>query len=138
MSPPELLIHLIILATASGALSMWMYKIFSPQERMTAVALQLKETQRRLLAYDGEFAGAQPLILESLKLSLLRLGMVLIPSLLAAAPILAVLTWGMAPYDRTGIPAPVGWEWLGSGEFAFLLLATVSAIAIKMIFRVKC
>jgi hypothetical protein len=137
MSQPLLLIPLILLASVTGALSMWLYKVCSPQQRLAEVVVRIKETQRQLLAYDGEFAGAQPLILDSLKLSLQRLGMVLFPSAMAAAPVIAMLTRGMGMFEglhATGVePA-----WYATTECLFLLVATVSAFVVKFVFRVQC
>lgn len=138
MSTAIAITQLVVLAAASGALSMWLYKLCSPQERLAEVVVRIKETQRRLMAYDGEFAGAQPLIVDNLKLSLQRLGMVLFPSAMAAAPILAVLTWGMAGYQGLTLSSINPQAWYATPEFLFLVVATLSALAVKFIFRIKC
>ena len=133
-----LMAQFTVLSLAAGALSMWLYKLCSPQQRLSDVVAELKDVQRQLITYDGEFAGAQPLILASLKLSLLRLAMVIIPSVLAAIPILGVLTWGLSGFHDFVRIAALDWGWANSAEVLFVLIATLSAIAVKVVFRVQC
>lgn len=121
---------------AAGILSMWLYKVCSPQARLGAVVEQLRQSQARLASYDGDMSGAGVLVRDTLKLSLQRLGLVLGPSLLAAAPMvamLAVLDHATLDWFETSLSP----SWLWTPQGVFLLAATVSAIATKVVTKAK-
>ncbi|MFG0295934.1 MAG: hypothetical protein ACF8PG_08505, partial [Maioricimonas sp. JB045] len=119
----------------TGALSMWLYRLTSPQERLVQVVAQLKETQRQVAAYDGEFDGAWPLIRESLRLSFVRLGMVIGPTLAAGIPVIAAMMWIDATFPDAQV-LPFGPLWLQSAQAAFLIVVSLSALAVKAVFRI--
>ncbi|MCA9029911.1 MAG: hypothetical protein KDA69_03525 [Planctomycetaceae bacterium] len=138
MSSPLLMVQLIVLSTATGALSMWLYKLCSYQERLKSTVAELSDVQSKMMSYDGEFEGAQALMRESLKLSFLRLALVVVPSLMAAAPIIAVLTWGLGGFHDVVQISALNWGWASASEVLFLIVASLSALAVKAVFRIQC
>lgn len=121
---------------AAGVLSMWLYTVCSPQGRLSLVVAQLKESQAKLAGYDGNIGGAGALMQQTLKLSLQRLGLVLGPSLLAAAPMVALLAvLDHAQLDWFEPSISPAWLWTPQG--VFLLLATVSAVVTKVVLKAK-
>jgi hypothetical protein len=125
-----------VVGLGAGILSMWLYKVCSPQARLNDVVKQLKQSQARLASYDGDMSGAGVLMRATLKLSLQRLGLVLAPSLLAAAPMVAIL----AVLDHVALDwseATLSPDWLWTPQGVFLLAATVSALAAKILLHVK-
>ncbi|QDU41490.1 hypothetical protein Mal4_58580 [Maioricimonas rarisocia] len=142
MSAPTLLalagqpaLPVLLCAAVTGVLSMWLYKITSPQARLAEVVSQLKETQRQVAAYDGEFDGAWPLIRESLRLSFVRLGMVIGPTLAAGIPVIAAMLWIDMTFPDARV-LPFGPLWLRSAEAAFLVVVSLSALTVKAVFRI--
>src|SRR3546814_11655026 len=56
--------RLILWGIAAAILSMVLYKALSSQERIAVTKAKAAEARRTLDGYDGEFAGAWPLIRE--------------------------------------------------------------------------
>ncbi|MEE4378251.1 MAG: hypothetical protein V2J55_12185 [Candidatus Competibacteraceae bacterium] len=86
-------IRLIIWALFGGGLSMALYRWFSKQDRLAELKPKIKQAQRQLANFDGEFSELRSLIRENLRLSWQRLGLVAGPALLAALPLLFLLVW---------------------------------------------
>lgn len=125
-----------ICGIAAGVLSMWLYTVCSPQGRLSLVVDQLKQSQARLASYEGDFGGAGVLMRETLKLSLQRLGLVIGPSLLAALPMVAMLTvLDHAHLEWFSTTLAPSWLWTPQG--VFLLLGTVSALVTKVVLKAK-
>jgi hypothetical protein len=79
---------------------MGLYWLFSAQGKIQGVKRQVRESQRALLAYDGEFQGAVALSGRLLSHSLRHLGWVLWPALLASLPVLSVIVWLNTAYGH--------------------------------------
>ncbi|MEO0424861.1 MAG: hypothetical protein AAF184_21170 [Pseudomonadota bacterium] len=76
-----------------GALSIGTYALVSPQRRLRVIGRLATRSQRRLNAYEGDFASAWPLLGGHLRLALARLGWVLGPTVLAALPVIFLYAW---------------------------------------------
>ena len=126
---------IVLCAAASGVLSMWLYKVTSPQARLADVVSRLKQTQQQVIALDGEFDEAWPLIVESLQLSMKRLGMVIGPTLAAGLPVIAAMIWMDATYPEVEV-LPFGPHWMRSAEAAFLVVVSLSALSVKRLLRI--
>jgi hypothetical protein len=82
-----------IWAAAGAILSMELYRVLSPQQRIGRIKQEASAAQGQLSDYDGELEGAWPLIKNMLGLSLRRVGIVIPATLAAAYPVLALLAW---------------------------------------------
>ena len=67
---------------------MGIYYWVSPREKLLHVTGQAKEIARQLRAYDGDYAGAQVLLKQNLKLSLQRVWLTLGPTVAAGLPVI--------------------------------------------------
>ena len=77
----------------SGYAGMWIYRRFSPQQRIAEVRTLLTGVQKQLASYDGEFSGLLPLIRKQFSLAMRQLRLTTAAALLAALPILLMLPW---------------------------------------------
>ncbi len=81
----------VVWSALAGAVSMYLYQLLSPQHKLKAVQDEIGEAQKAMNDYDGELAGMWPLIGTTLSLSLKRVRMSLIPSLLAGLPMILLI-----------------------------------------------
>ena len=87
-------------AVLGGIVCLELYRIVSPQERISRIKRDAKAAQEELAAYDGEMEGAWPLMKSMLGLSLKRVGIVIPATLLAAYPVIALLVWMSSAYGH--------------------------------------
>lgn len=106
------------LGLAAGAASMAIYGRYSPQERLRELDTEIADLQRRLAAYDGEFAGAMALTRQNLALALRRLGLALVPAVASSVPVLALL--------------PL----VGESYLAYFAAVATAALAVKFLWKV--
>jgi hypothetical protein len=129
-------VRLLVWGAATGALSMGLYALLSPQRRLAELKEQVRAVRVQLNGYDGEFAGAMPLLRRQITLSLRHLGLTIGPALVAAAPMLAVLAWAAGRFAGVTLIAGAH-RWLGGWEAPFLASALVSSVAVKVGFRIQ-
>lgn len=89
--PP--LLRLGLWAAVAALASIELYRLLSPQRRISRVAEELRESQAVLAGFDGEFREAVPLMGRVLKASGRRLALVFPAAIAASLPILALLVW---------------------------------------------
>ena len=89
----------------SGYAGMWIYRRFSPQQRIAEVRTMLADVQKQLASYDGEFSGLLPLIRKQFSLAMRQLRLTTAAALLAALPILLMLPWISNTFSERN-PAP--------------------------------
>jgi hypothetical protein len=94
--------RLILWGLATGAAAMAVYRLASDQERIRAQQARVKATRTALLA-AGPDASVLELSLANLRTSFRLLGMVILPGLISALPVLLVLLWLAGAY---GFRAP--------------------------------
>lgn len=101
--PP--LARLVAWGLLAGVASMLLYRLISPQGKIAAAKAAAIAARRRLNAYQGDFAGARPLMAAQLRTAFRHLGLVLAPSVLSSLPALCLLVWldNTYAYD---FPAP--------------------------------
>jgi len=87
-------------AVIGGVVCLELYRVISPQERITRIKRDARTAQEELAAYDGEMEGAWPLMKSMLGLSLKRVGIVIPATLLAAYPVIALLVWMSSAYGH--------------------------------------
>lgn len=89
----------------AGLISMWLYRMISPQARIAQGKHDLAETREALNAFDGDFPEAAPIIRRMLRLSLAQVRMATLPAMVASLPVLALLAWMSTAYGYTFPPA---------------------------------
>src|SRR5262249_28056532 len=95
--PPSL--ALVAWGLVSGLVSTWLYSAFSKQDRIAKAETEAEEARKALLAYDGDFDGALPLMMRSLRLSMRHLGLTAGPAFAAGIPLLFLFVWLDNAYD---------------------------------------
>lgn len=96
--------RLVIWAALAGCLSILLYGFLSPQRRITEAKAKALAARWALLAYDGDFAGAGPLMVASLKAALRQLGLVVPATLVSALPVVSLLFWIETVYGHSFPP----------------------------------
>lgn len=89
--PPAL--RLVIWAAVAATLSMWLYKLLSPQRKLMETEAAALAARRELNAFDGDFDDAWPLMARVFRTAGSRLWLALPPALLASIPIIALIVW---------------------------------------------
>lgn len=92
--------RLLLWSIVAALLAMELYRLLSPQKRISAIKVEFREAQRSLNDYDGPFDGAWPLISRVLGLALRRVWLVLPATLAASLPLLMVIVWLDASYGH--------------------------------------
>ena len=85
--------RLLLWALAAAGLSMWLYKLLSPQKRLAASEAEALAARRELNAFDGEMDEAWPMIARMFRAAGSRLWLALPPALAASLPIIALIVW---------------------------------------------
>ncbi len=93
------LVRLCLWGLLGGGLSMLIYHLLSPQDRLAQVKGDAAQALKALAGYDGPFEGLWPLLKNSIGLSLKQIGLALGPTLVASLPVLFVLVWVSNTYD---------------------------------------
>lgn len=93
-------LRLTVWAALGAALSMVLYRLISPQRRIAALSAEAQTLRRALNDYDGEFAGAWPLIRSNLGVAGRRLLLVTPPAVIASLPLIAMIVWIAGAYGH--------------------------------------
>lgn len=99
--------RLLVWAAIGAVLSMEVYRLLSPQKRIAGLRQQVRDAQRRMAEFDGEFAEAWPHIRRTLGLALRRVGLVVPATLISALPLLVIIVWLDGRYGGTYPPPGV-------------------------------
>ena len=100
--PPAILI--VLWGVVGAVVGVELYRLFSPQQRLTVLKTELRSAQEQLSGYDGELAGAWPIMGRLLRLAFSRLALVLPAAILSSLPLLALIVWLDTVYGRS-LPA---------------------------------
>lgn len=83
-----------------GTFTMLVYGWLSPQDRIGAIKEEVEEARREMQEYTGtEFGPVWKMAKRSLSLSFKQLKVMLVPTLIAGVPIIAVLIWMEESYS---------------------------------------
>jgi len=151
------LIRVVLWGALMSVVTMLLYRLLSPQEKLARLRAETGESRRKLAEFDGELEGLWPLVGESLALSLRQIGTIFVPALIASLPVVSCLVWldsefgyrAPAPGDTlavqvspateplyaqpaallTGGPTDRQLTWPASGEQVALLDRTASSLA---------
>jgi len=91
-------LRLVVWGLVAAVISMGLYWLFSPQDKLTDVKIRALKARQDLNAHDGDFDEAWPLMRSMLGLSFRQLGMTTMPALLASIPVLALIVWLSTAY----------------------------------------
>ena len=97
--------RLVLWGVAAAVVSMLLYRAISPQGRISRAKAEAVQARRALDGYDGEFAGAWPLMRRSMGLAMRQFGLVLWPAVAASLPILCLIVWLSTAYGHA-FPRP--------------------------------
>jgi hypothetical protein len=97
--PPVVLI--VLWGVVGGVVGVELYRLLSPQQRLTILKTDLRSAQERLSGYDGDLAGAWPLMGRLLRLAFGRFALVLPAAILSSLPVLALIVWLDTVYSRS-------------------------------------
>lgn len=90
--------RLVLWGVLAGLLSMWLYRLISPQQRIVRAREELAEARLELAEYDGEFSGAWPLMAHLLRVAGAQVGRTAWPAIVASLPLLCLLLWLSTAY----------------------------------------
>jgi hypothetical protein len=123
--------RLILYGLLVGILAMLIYRWISPQKKLAALKVQIVEARRAMRSYTGTDAREMlRLSGRSIAPALRQLLLVLVPTLIAAAPVLLIMYWlGSAYADR--VVWSIGPEWLQTWHAPFMIALTVAALGMK-------
>ena len=96
--------RLIIWALVGAVVSMELYKLLSPQARISELRTELETAQHEVSTFDGEFTEAWPLIRRMLSLAFRRIGVILPGTVIASLPALALIVWLDTAYGHAFPP----------------------------------
>jgi hypothetical protein len=85
--------RVIVWGGLMAVLTMFLYRLISPQKRLAVLRSASADSRQRLAAFDGELEGLWPLVRESFGLSLRQIATILGPGLVASLPLVACLVW---------------------------------------------
>ncbi|WP_299391031.1 hypothetical protein [Pelagibius sp.] len=92
--------RLAVWGLVAASLSMALYAVLSPQQRLREGKAAAAEARFALEAYEGQLKDAMPLIVQVQKRALAQLGLVLGPAVLASLPILFMIVWLSGAYGH--------------------------------------
>jgi hypothetical protein len=98
-------LRLVAWGVAGGAVSMWLYRLLSPQRKIAEIKAAALDARKAMIRHDGDFADVGALARRSLGLSLHHLLLTLVPVLAASLPVLALMVW-LSNHHGHALPAP--------------------------------
>lgn len=103
--------RLVFWSLLAAASTMALYWWLSPQAKIGESKRRLQQAKAALDRYEGDIAGARPLMREMLRQALRQIGLVLGPTLAAGLPVLCILVWASTSfghrYPEPGEPVAV-------------------------------
>jgi len=101
---PDIL-RLTLWSIIAGAMSMGLYALVSPQNRISEVKAAQKQSQKLLAEIDESFAELMAAAKQTLGLSFKHLGLVLGPALVSAIPLVCIMAWSSSNFGYA-FPSP--------------------------------
>jgi len=92
-------LRLIFWGLISALLGVWVFKLTCRFERLAAIKQQLADAQQIMIDHDGEFSELMPLAWKTIKLSLNRLRITVLPAMLSVLAVMFVLVFLSNRYD---------------------------------------
>jgi hypothetical protein len=85
--------RLVLWSVVGGVLTMALYWLLSPQQRLGETKRRLAASKAALDAFDGEFKDAFPLMRTMFGNALRQIGLVFGPAVVAMVPVLCLIAW---------------------------------------------
>lgn len=123
-------------AIASSVVSMYLYALLAPQQRLSELKERQKTSRRALMKFDGELDEARALIAENLSVSFRLIGLCLAPVLVATLPIIWIIYGLYGCYSESITIIPFGPAWMRGFDMYYLLVLIVVSVFIKIRFRI--
>jgi predicted AlkP superfamily phosphohydrolase/phosphomutase len=95
---PDLL-RIALWSVLAGFLSMLVYKWTSNQKRLANLKKQAIEIQGRLKGFEGEMDELWPILRRNMSVAWQRLGLGLLPAVIASVPVVFILAWMSNAFD---------------------------------------
>ncbi len=133
MLPP--MVRALLWGVLIAVVSMGIYVLVAPQEKLRSLKAEQKENKAKLKAYDGDFEGMSALLKKDVAYSLKLVVISIVPFIVSLAPAVLLMYGLDILYAQTEFPT-VGAEWTGTYEFWFLLSAIVVSLFIKIKFKI--
>jgi hypothetical protein len=128
--------RIVVWGLLAGAVSMWLYRLTSPQAKLEELGGRAADARRALNAHQGNFSDALVLMRTSCQLSLERLKVALVPSLLSGLPVVLLLI-GLQTRFAKYTWTTAGPDWWQSWLTPFTVAAFASALSLKFALRIK-
>lgn len=94
------MLRLAVWALIAAVVTMFLYKLLSPQARIGQAKKDARAARKRLNAFDGDFGDAGPLIRAQFATAFRQLGLVVPGTVLAILPLLCLLLWAETHYGQ--------------------------------------
>jgi hypothetical protein len=118
-----------------GAAAMLIYRWISPQKKLRELKQEMADARRAMRGYNGTDAR------EMLRLSgraiapaFRQLLLVLVPTIIAAVPVVLVVWWLAATRSQVW---SVGPSWMHTWHTPFMLAVTVAALGLKFALKIQ-
>lgn len=118
---------LLLWAAIAALGSMELYRVLSPQRRIRALEVALRDTQRSVGNHEGSFADGWWLIRAMLGLAFRRVLLVLPATLIASLPLLVLIVWLDSAYGSTFPPPGESISVVVPGDFQGRWIAETEA-----------
>ena len=129
--------RLTILGIPTGVIAMGLYGLVSPQDKLKALQVELTEARKEMNAYSGTDAKVvMELSKRNMALAFKQVGMMLPSTLIAAAPVIAILYGVDLVYSGQTVVGGLP-DWASTWEMPFLAAMSVGAIIIKFGLKIR-
>jgi len=129
------LVRIIIWGLTSGAMAIFLYKLLSNQEKISKCKQEVQQSRQALMSNDITFEEYKALASQSLKSSLKLLAIVIIPTLISIAPIIAIATM-LDKYFADLVLFNTSYSWLSSWEALYFVCVFSSALGLKLSLKI--
>ncbi|MDE2149512.1 MAG: hypothetical protein KGJ55_06730 [Gammaproteobacteria bacterium] len=130
--------RLVLWGMLGAMVSVGLYELLLPQARVARAKADVETARRQLAAYDGELAGALPLMKRQIGAALRQLLLVAPPAVVAMLPVIWLASWLELRYGQGKHYLHFGPGWLrgwGAVFFAGLLVAALALQVLKRLVR---
>jgi hypothetical protein len=97
--------RVVVWGSIAAAVSMALYWLLSPQQQLARIAVDERALRIALRDESAEFADGFASAVRLLRLAFTRIGLTLLPVLIAAAPVIGLMTWLQTHYGHD-LPPP--------------------------------
>ncbi len=137
LGPVPDIVTVSLAGLVAGAATMLLFKRLSPQEELKALKVDAARARKKMQSYDGDdFSVMWGLTKKSLAAQFTQLRVMFVPTMISALPIIVLMAVFETLLEGVTVLA-VGPDWLHSWHAPFLVALTISAVAVKIAFRIE-